>query len=343
MSAQPMTGPPADYAIIGPPQSGKTSLIAALLERADSSYTDHPGPLPSFRWADEDPAGGSTADALRGEIGQAIHNGGRVGATGSRTSILRFSMSLPGERWGGVLRGAAPPMTFSVVDGGGELLMPVAEVTRDQAYAESRQAYAAALRQARGVILCIPVYPGAPWHQLEGMREIMALMRSSRCRLERLVVCLTKYEYATAAYGCRAFDLAQREEVFSDRVIGEVLGPDFLESLRVLASSRAQRGGPLDIAITPLSVYGFIHRNGCANFDLWHPHGSGGMLLQAAAPEPQSTPGTRDWPLYEASEVRRLWVPYRIIEPFTYLLTGQGGSLTIPLERLLRRDATARS
>jgi hypothetical protein len=353
-TAQPVTGSPAGYTIIGPPQSGKTSLIAALLEMAGSSYTDHPGPLPVLQWA-EGPgnpanpanAGNEASDTpaevlpgLRRDIAQAIHNGGRFGATGSRTASCRLSMSLQGGLMSGVLR---PLRTFNLVDGGGELLMPATEVDRDQAYAEGRQAHAAALRHAQGVILCIPVYPSAPWGQQEGMREIMALLRSSRCRLERLVICLTKYDYATAAYGCKAFDLAQREDVFSDQVIPEVLGSDFLESLRLLSSSRAERGTHVDIAITPVSVYGFIDRNGCANFDLWHPRGSGGMLLQAEAPEGESVPGTREWPLYEAAEVRRHWVPYRIIEPFTYLLTGQGGSLTIPLDRLLKRGAPSRS
>lgn len=333
----------ADYTIIGRAQSGKTALIAAVLALARNSYHDYPGPEPQFLFELPQALGRRSEEnhealeMLRRQIVGSVHNGGVFEVTSRKTNSYELFVQLPG-RWGGLFRGAQVKHRFRLVDGGGELLMPDRGVPADQSYRQQRQRHLEALMQARGVMLCMPVYPPAEFHSAQQLQVVMTWLQSERCCLERLVVSFTKYEHASAVYGRKAFEIAERRDFFIERVILQPQHQELLRCLAALSRKRTAGGVPVQIALTPVSVFGFVGRNGCANFDPWHPAPPlGGMLLQTEPP-PGVTPKDtwRKDALYADQDARSRWVPYRIIEPFVYLVTGQGGSLTVPLAELLR-------
>jgi hypothetical protein len=320
----------ADHTVIGWTGSGKTALIATVLSKAGSCYPQSVLE-PSFEWDAPKPgvpaseASGAQQkemDALRRQLDAATYNGGEFLATSTKVHTYRFDMRI----------GRTDPFhgptthAFSMVDGGGELLMPP---PKGDDFDPSNQHYVA-LSQAKGVILCIPSYrlpeEHAYWTWVD---QVLVWLNRPSSRLERLVVCLTKYEHRTAGEGSGARDKADKEDFFVES-IRQAVPPNTRQRLGALAYGKAK------VAITPVSVYGFVADNGCANYDPFHPKQRGGMLLQRAIPDGAEASGTRPWPLYDPDEVLQRWQPYRIIEPFLYLATGRGGSLTLPWEHVRR-------
>ncbi|MGF1453779.1 MAG: hypothetical protein ACFB6R_00220 [Alphaproteobacteria bacterium] len=352
--------PPIECAVVGHRASGKTALISALLKLSDQSFHSFAEAHPIFLPAHEtlarpepSPEDTDDGDPVADQVITALRNGGHFAPTHDtfvvshpiRADYYGLSAAPAGRKDKG--RGSSPDRggpddsrqlrtrEMTVLDIAGPLLFPDTE-SRARTPMRSRSLILEAearLMSARTVILCLPATYLAHSDAHVGLHyaRLLNRMRAVDCRLERLIICLTKYESRWAAYGRDAIRAALDPAEFHRAAFEVVSDDDALRrSLIGLAAKKTTAGRAVEIVLCPVSVYGFVLRNGCANFDLHQD----GMLIQAPGPE-GFTKRRRSFPLYPEEEARRYWQPFLIVDPFMSALTGRHGQLTFSLDTIV--------
>ncbi len=352
------TPAPIECAVVGHRASGKTALISALLKLSDQSFHSFADAHPVFMPENETLAVPETegelpddGDPIADQVISALHNGGHFVPTHD-TFVISHPVRVdyygkpraPSRASGRDSVGEAPApaepvglisQPLTILDIAGPLLFPNAE-NRTRAPMRSRALILEAearLMGARTVILCLPATYLAYSDAHIGLHyaRLLNRMRAPDCRLERLIICLTKYESRWAAYGRNAIKAALDPAEFHRAAFEVICDDDALRRALIgLAAKRTNGGRPLEICLCPVSVYGFVLRNGCANFDLHQD----GMLIQSAGPEVFEA-HRRAFPLYPEEEARRYWQPFLIVDPFMCALTGRYGQLNFPLNAVL--------
>ncbi len=345
-------------AVIGHRRSGKTALIGALLHLTPQSihsfHDEHPAFAPTVvppQSAGRTPAEVSKASVedIGAQVVASLRNGGQYSPT-SPSRVFAYDITLtyldqtvrkrrvpslpglPGQEDG---QGTPRTRSFRVMDTAGELLFP--DTAHGGSHAGSgdgsqRRAAELSLFGARSVVLCLPVTYFEDKGGATGLQYIKFLerLRAPDCGLETLVICLTKYESRWAAFGREAVQAALDPAEFLAAAHEIICDDDGLRrSLIGLAGKRGAGGKPVNIVVCPVSVYGFINKNGCANYDLHHDS----MLIQSRI-DPRDA-DARPFPLYGEEEARRYWQPFLIADPFMYLATGRMGRMTYPLDEIL--------
>ncbi len=345
-------------ALVGQRQSGKTALLSATLKLADQSLHSFPEEHPVFL-SDErplpdsaDPTG--TIEHVSTQVIQSLTNGGHYAATpedrplhydlrldyyedpgakakrrSARKSVEVGDLGDPAER------GELESIPLTITDLAGGLAFPgVESALRAGARERIRMQEAEAwISRVRHLMVCLPATYRADGDANVVLNYVRLFnrLRSPDCRVERLVLCLTKYETRWTAFGREAIEAALDPREFQRAVLEVVLDDDALRrSLLGLMGKKTASGRPVEICLCPVSVYGFVIKNGCANYDLHRD----GMLIQAPG-EGGLSFLQRSFALYPEMEARRYWQPFMIVDPFMYLVTGRQGQLTYPLDAFM--------
>jgi hypothetical protein len=214
---------------------------------------------------------------------------------------------------------------FEIVDAGGEVFFPRGETLR-AATESARQAEETRLiqiiKRAAGIVMCVPM-----GHQVQDTNvkekqvEFVRRLAEPDIMVKRFVLCLTKYETAWLREGRNAIHLALNKERFADAAHVA------LEDRLVSALVALEKSKRLDVRVAPVSVYGFVKENGCANYD--HGDGSGeGKMLLGQTPD-------------QHLQFEQRWQPFLVGDPFVFVASGLDGALTLrPTEiaRLRKRE-----
>lgn len=356
----------ADCVVIGEPQSGKTALIATALTRAIEGVHsfEHLDPHFSggtiFRMVPRhDLSSGSNAltkpglqagdvDELRAQTIKALSSHTHWNATETNAFSYQFKLSYIKNNRAGFQspfnsRNRRTERDFVVLDSGGGFIFPShmdlqAFAHYSEAEKQALLAFETAVVSARSIMMCIPMTSGAQdantiQRRSDLLNELWDRRRGEQptSRLERLAVCLTKCEVPAAPHGRDAVHVAQSREFLLDAV-ASTIDRATLNALLRLANGPGKSGKTVQVCIFPVSTFGFVRHNGCANYDA-HPDGKGGLLTIAQPTEGvEIKPGeTRAFPLYRVDKALHYWRPFHIVDPLMFLSTGEKGFLAIDM------------
>ena len=125
------------------------------------------------------------------------------------------------------------------------------------------------VRASRSIVYCLPVDETdldltASFKQFDVINQ---LRNSEKIGLERLVLCLTKYEALWKDRDTDAFDEACDLDTFKEhakRIIQNMRVPLVALSSQSQISEMASR---IEVCVAPVSAFGFVRDNGCVNFN----------------------------------------------------------------------------
>jgi hypothetical protein len=275
-----------EFVVVGPSNAGKTALVAALQRAALHRLGgDHESPDVSVRPANEETI------ELFDLAARTIREGGAlpVVATSEPTEYL-VDVTVRRRGWRGWFAGPQEAR-FTLIDGPGGALfdegsMPLVDV---------REELLAALRRARGLLLCVDATDEERCEVLfRALPNLFARMGLREMPYERVAIALTKADALAAHQGTRAL-----------RTVATTCPWQHAWRLLTTPGVNALRSfrGQAQLAVGFLSVYGFLD-DGRANYD---PARDG---LRIAGD---------DVPVRDAIEA---WRPYQVLDPFVYLATG---------------------
>jgi hypothetical protein len=233
------------------------------------------------------------------------------------------------------MRARKPPKRSAdilITDAAGGLIMGPDEGNQPRDLIRRAQEFTQIVRSSRGLIYCLPVGMedldlGVEYKQVTIVDD---LIQREDIGLERIVVCLTKYEALWAAYGCEAFDLARDPHEFQE-VAKRELPSDLLKSLVALANRPRLRGKPaIEVCIAPASAFGFVRGNGCVNYNPTTQR----LLVESGGQVEEDTRSSLKPPYYSNREASDYWQPFYILDPFIYAAFGEKGDLTVDIRQL---------
>jgi hypothetical protein len=328
--------------MIGRPAAGKSLLVGALLRQGRKSW---------HSFSDKDwmiIPNNAGRDDERNDIGELISlmnsfvQGRHLPATYHHRILnysIRLECELAGELDGSIwsrFRARKPPKRSAdilITDAAGGLIMGPDEGNQPRDVIRRAKEFTQIVRSSGGLIYCLPVGMedldlGAEYKQ---MAIIDDLIQNEEIGLERIVICLTKYEVLWAPYGCEAFDLARDPHEFHE-VAKREIPADLLKSLIALANRpRLRDKSAIEVCIVPVSAFGFVRGNGCVNYNPITQHlliESGGQLLEV------DSRSSFKPPYYNNREAISYWQPFYILDPFIYAAFGEKGDLTVDVREL---------
>ena len=284
------------YAVLGPPQGGKSALIAALQLAARN--------VDEAAWGANDVDVETECDATRElfhQFASVIRDQeGRLQIPAS-DDVVTYELTLRIRRRG-MLRRKERQQRFAFIDapggvmtnnGGGQHIDHV-EMCR------FRQRVVAALCEADGFILCVdPNDKDVSAGFFGDLPRLLGQVRRLNGPFKRIVICLTKADIYFNRYGDRAQYRADTNDPVP--LAHRLLTGQGMSTLRSLAIS----GKDTKIGYCWTSIYGFVGETGHANLD---PE-RGGLAVSA-----------RD---YSSTDIAATWRPYNVIEPFIFASTGR--------------------
>ncbi len=340
--------------LIGPTQSGKTHMIAALLINQPvqdlcmgQDAVANPRIVRSSATDSDDEE--ENWHRLSRHFNSMFF--GRESDVEATQALSRYSMIMawdgvrprPPKSWVGRLlsrrRGGLSAISLELVDGrGGDLAYDeFVQASVDETAARRRDEYRAALSESNGVIICQGLRPN-DYNQLNvdalnrNIESILLKMNGERtANLKSIAICLTKYESLFPKFGADALQKAVDRDEFIERM--RDLGMDQIFRA-VLAHGQGGRGGSgVSVRVFPVSTYG------SANFYPW-PQASG-LLTRAVDVEDYDDPeleGLRDhYPVpISQNQARQLWRPFNLTPPLLFAATGKvTGPISVGAEELV--------
>jgi hypothetical protein len=324
--------------MIGRPAAGKSLLVGALLRQGRKSW---------HSFSDRDwniiPNNDGREDE-RNDIGELISlmnsfvQGRPLPAT-YHHRILNYSIRLEcGELDGSIwsrFRARKPPRRSAdilITDAAGGLIMGPDEDNQPRDLIRRAKEFTQIVRSSGGLIYCLPVGMedldlGAEYKQLAIIDD---LIRNEEIGLERIVICLTKYEALWAGYGCAAFDVARQPSEFHE-VAKREIPADLLKSLIALANRpRLRDKSAIQVCVLPVSSFGFVRGNGCVNYNPI----TQGLLIESGGQFEVNSRSSLKPPYYNNLEAISYWQPFHILDPFMYAAFGEKGDLTVDVREL---------
>ncbi len=330
-------------ALIGRPQAGKSLVLAALLRQARNSihsFAEHnPQFLPFKRKEDSRNDLGTMLDLtdrfVQGQPFPPTYTHVILDYL-IRLECEGFEQSEARSFWSRFKRRAPERISADIwlSDAAGGLLFGSTE-GNEQSRDERQRAteFAEVVRNARGLIYCLPatLTPTSLAADRKQMDIIVDLIMNDQTGLERIVVCMTKYEAVWDRYGSEAFDLAGDRDRFIDVARERI--PEGLRTLLIDLARRNRRspsGKPVEVCLTPASAFGFVKDNGCVNFN----PATGRLLVEGGENIPRDMRSDVPLPFYSDLEAVNYWQPFYIVDPFIYAAFGEKGKLTIDVREL---------
>lgn len=324
--------------LIGRPQAGKSLLVGALLRQAHNSLHsfDHLNPMFIANR-------GNDTDELISLMNRFLR-GDKVPATYThRTPNYRVRLTCAaGEeaqprRWLiGRTRPSAPRLADIVItDAAGGLLMGGSAGNQSREDMRLASRFVNRVKRSRGLVYCLPVDMteldlDADYKQINVIKDLVV---DNELALERVVICLTKYEslWANAGLGTEALDRAREPDAFM-AIAREKLPQGLMQALLALSErpSPTDSRRRIEVCVSPVSAFGFVKNNGCVNFN---PH-SKGLLVEAGHVLPTHPHCSLQPPYYADGVAADYWQPFHIVDPFVYAAFGDKGRLTVDVRDL---------
>lgn len=312
--AEPPTVSQPGYLIIGPMRSGKTCLLATLETAAVLANADRPGTYSVFSENKQ------MQDMRQRALRDMYEQGGIHLPPSDNTTTYEATLTCPtpppapAGRWPRL--GAAPPPPvpmshrFQLLDGPGEALFGDEQdwKTGDTtAVGQYREQLIQQGKVSRGLIICVDAddrkMGGLFFLHLTPMLEQMS--SNHRLPFDRVAVVLTKADQVVSADGYAARERLEAKNVWDQlvSVIGRGSIPNLMRYLKDDARTQVCCGWS--------SVYGFVPDDGSPNFEI----GKDGVGRLAVFEEPDGG-------------FLNKWEPYRVLDPFVYVATGDKMGMT---------------
>ena len=353
--------------LVGQSESGKTNLLATLLGNNNAHLDLGIGPMKVVDVSWTAATGGAyddkNVDALMSYAnnilrGQVLSNPGSDEVKIYPCRLRYSSVERVRKRGGFMWLGSryieeriakATEVKFNIVDGRGGDIAPKRHLDAENpndAEAIGRQAeYRERLNESQGAVVIMPVDKDGFKIDLAN-RLVSELMRTIEYRkgksdlnkLRNISLCYTKYDQLFTGEGAtageKAADLDRAVDYLKDEAIVRVF-----ERIYSLAESDPE----LNVAIFPVSTFGFVDGTGVANFYDWKD--SPGLLTRAVSGKRDwnnpKLPQSKDHFPFEISEneAMTLWCPFNIAPPLFFALTGLvTGPLYLYPEDLLSKE-----
>jgi GTPase SAR1 family protein len=289
--------------IIGPTQSGKTSLLGAL-QFATAQVADQPGMFLRIL-----PISEHMADLI--EFSNSPENVGKLPGTAS-VRRYEFVYEVTHKSWDRMFQKVSRTR-FSMIDSpGGALLGDRKGWSKEDEMQEARAELMSELRRAKYIMLCADSTDTDSTAQfIRFLPRVLSETGQERLPCEKLVICLTKADkYVVEHESVTTLDEFAYEDPLKqvDRVIGR----------EAMATLKMYLNRDVEIRAGWASVYGFDPETRRPNYDKL----SDGLLADASA-------------VVERREVLERWRPYQIVDPFIFLTAG----LSLNLRKILAPGA----
>lgn len=279
--------------IIGPGNSGKTSLMSVLRVAAERELSDSSGL--------EIRAISQETRTLFGTAQRTVIESRLPIATTKRMTQYRFEMSFPSNsKW---FRNRKT-VEIRAMDGPGKVFFREegGELYDYDELRKSRKTLIEGIRNAAGMILCLDATDEAATSAIiNNLSQLIRAIGQPVLPVRRLVVCMTKVD-----------------KLFKDE------RRDAHEALR--------RTDPMDWADKLLTIPGRqLLRTSCANADIAFGWASVYGFLESGEP---NYDGVKQCLRYRHADqqgmvnVSKCWRPFRVLDPFRYLVTGEPGDLS---------------
>jgi hypothetical protein len=315
--------------MIGRPQAGKSLVLASLIRQSSNSvhsFADY-NPLffPVKRKEDSRNDLGSLQD-----LSNLLVQGQSFPATYTHL-ILDYALRLESDAFEPKKRSSL----WQIRKPKPERI--TADVTLTDAAGDERTRageFGDIVRNARSIVYCLPITltPTSLAADQRQVDVIVDLIMNDKIGLERISICLTKYEAVWAPYGSEAFDLACDRDKFV--AVARERVPAGLKRVLIELARRGRRspssGKAVEVCLTPVSAFGFVKDNGCVNFN----PATGRLLVESGENVAVDARSGVKPPFYSDLEAVRYWQPFYVVDPLIYAAFGQKGDLTIDIEEL---------
>ena len=326
--------------LIGRPEAGKSMLLGSLMRQGGDSLHSFAHIKPHFTPGAVHHGQQASIDELIGLMHRFVQ-GSAFPAT-YKHKVLNYYVSLvcddetpvPRSRWSWR---STPPIKRSaeivITDAAGGIIMGETIGNQDRDEQLIASGFAEIVRASRGIVFCLPADTTglALDAEYKQTQVIDSLVRNESIDLQRIVVCLTKYEALFADFGCEAMDKALDVEEFKQIARGKLQGRLLNSLIRLARSGRAGHGNnKVEVCVAPASAYGFVRHNGGVNFN---PR-TGRLLVESGRALPAHPRSSVPLPYYADDHALRYWQPFFVVDPFVYAAFGDKGRLTVDVTEL---------
>ncbi|MCA8928217.1 MAG: hypothetical protein KDC18_09110 [Alphaproteobacteria bacterium] len=350
--------------LIGPAQSGKTHMVAALLiNQPVQDLTQGPDALENPRLVRSDATTSDEEeevwqrlsrhyntmffgrDLLELEATYQVH---RYRLTVLWNGAAKQGSGLGLRRWLGGGKEAMSAVALELIDGrGGDLAYDAfVQATTDREAAQRRDDYRKALAASQGVMICQGLGDN-DYQQMNidalnrNIESILLTVDSQRKpKLRQVAICLTKYETLFSKYGADAMQKAVDRDFLIRRIREMGMDQMFRTILaHGVGEAAGRRGSGVVVRVFPVSTYGFVGGYGAANFYPWPQ--APGLLTRAVEATDYDDPeleGLRDhYPVpISQGQAMQNWRPFNLAPPLLFAATGKvTGPLSVRAEDLV--------
>jgi hypothetical protein len=351
-----MTDEPCTICLLGPGTSGKSQLLAAMVNavkhgqygywasfRLKMDFVNEKqreaaanGTLPQMILLgrrDDSIYGGRVTDAAKGEL---------AGTASTRLESYEFTFSYRAK-----VQGDTQPFedftgSLKVIDAAGGHIFPEAAIDAEESGEgeAARRGLAEQVFQSTGLVIVQPFHRLQHERNLEGMQRLVdALAAASAAAsngasarplpLRHVVIALHQYERLFMNFGAEAAELAFDPEIARRVIERAVVGLEWFEPLRRLDRTS---DGPFDIRFIPTSAYGFLPGFGNPNID---PRVVGNDPFKKERWDPQADQPESEAAEQDAPAGDNEFHPFLAADPFVFAATGIGNDYMFGMNDLV--------
>jgi hypothetical protein len=324
--------------LLGPPASGKSQLLAAMVKAAEEGAYGYPSTFNlSIMPMDEKLREARDTGRMGREIlnrrdkqtvyarGVADAEAGRLpGTVSTKVPSYDFDISFWAQPEGRK-ESEKVELSLTVCDAAGIHIFPRQRIEAAEAGDQeaARDELISYIFESIGLVIVLPFHDLSKRYVADGMKRLIAAVThddSPNRKLMHIALALHQYERLFMNFGCEAATLAFDTEIVLQVVERAVGGQTWFEDLVKLDH---KFGGPFKICILPTSAYGFLPDSGNPNVD---PRADGNEPFVLADED-------------GAGEIEYEFYPFLAADPFVFAATGIPNEYMVCMSELAEAPA----